>query len=56
MWTESELKKLESLILDETVLSDFLTQNEIDSIVENSTRFTNLKSRILIPKHKKPVS
>ena len=55
MWTEIEFEELEKLILDETVLSDFLTQNEIDCIVENSTRFTNLKSKVLIPKHKKPV-
>ena len=56
MWTEIEFEELEKITLDETVLSDFLTQNEIDCIVENSTRFTNLKSKVLIPKHKKPVS
>ena len=55
MWLNREIEKLGDLVTDNITLKDFLNQTERDAINENSTRFVNLKSSLLIPKHNKPV-
>ena len=54
MWTKWELDELEGTLRDIT-LEDVLTEEEINVIKDNSTRYENLKSSIMIPKHTKPV-
>ena len=54
MWTKWELDELEGTLRDIT-LEDVLTEEEINVIKENSSRYENLKSSIMIPKHTKPV-
>ena len=55
MWTKWELSELEGTIRDIT-LEDVLTEKEIEVIKENSTRYSNLKSGIFVPKHKDKVN
>ena len=54
MWTKWELSELEGTIRAIT-LEDVLTDKEIEVIKENSTRYSNLKSGIFVPKHKDKV-
>ena len=54
MWTETEIKQLE-MTLDHVELDHILTEEEIEIIKENSTRFTSLKSEIIVPKHNREV-
>ena len=54
MWTIPELSALSKTIPDSNIRS-ILTKEEIDIIAENSTRFDNMKSFMLVPKHKRLV-
>ena len=54
MWTIPELSALSKTIPDSNIRS-ILTKEEIDVIAENSTRFHNMKSFMLVPKHKRLV-
>ena len=54
MWTDIEIKKLEST-LEHVELDHILTEQEIEIVKENSTRYTSLKSEIIVPKHNKEV-
>ena len=56
MWLSREIENLGQLVTDDKTLKDFLNQTEREAINENSTRFVNLKSSLLIPKHNKPVN
>ena len=49
MWTKWELEELEGTLRDIT-LEDVLTEEEIMVIKENSTRYKNLTSSIMVPK------
>ena len=51
MWFQSELAALEKCIQSDHVLEDFLTEKEIDVIKENSTRYANLHSGLVVPRH-----
>ena len=55
MWLNMEIEKIGNLVHDEVNLQTFLNQAELDAVNENSTRFVNLKSSLLVPKHNKPV-
>ena len=55
MWTHDELKQLE-LTLKDVDLDHILTQEEIEIIKQNSTRYNSLKSEIIVPKHDKEVN
>ena len=54
MWTIPELSALSKTIPDSNIRS-ILTKEEIDVIAENSTRFSNLRPFMLVPKHKRLV-
>ena len=54
MWTDIEIQQLEAL-LEPVELDHILTNDEIEIIKENSTRFNSLKSEIIIPKHTREV-
>lgn len=54
MWTDAEIKQLEST-LEHVELDHILDEEEIEIIKQNSTRFTSLRSEIIIPKHDKEV-
>ena len=54
MWTDIELKQLEST-LEDVELDHILTEEEIEIIKQNSTRYNSLKSEIIVPKHTKEV-
>ena len=51
MWWESELAELSSSFLSDPTLDDFLSEKEIEVIKENSTRYSNLKNGLIVPKH-----
>ena len=52
MWTDDEIQKLEKCLYDVN-LDHILTSEEIEVIKLNSTRYSSLKSEIIIPKHNK---
>ena len=54
MWTDLELKQLEST-LEDVELDHILTEEEIEIIKQNSTRYNSLKSEIIVPKHTREV-
>ena len=54
MWTNAEIKQLEST-LEHVELDHILNEEEIEIIKQNSTRFTSLRSEIIIPKHDREV-
>ena len=54
MWTADEIQKLEKCLHD-VELDHILTEEEIEVIKLNSTRYSSLKSEILIPKHNREV-
>lgn len=55
MWTDPELTALQKTIPEAQSVKSILTQEEIDVIVENSTRFINLKPGMMVPMHKRMV-
>lgn len=54
MWTKWELSELEGTLRD-IKLEDVMTEDEIMVIKENSTRYSNLKNEIKVPKHRDKV-
>ena len=52
MWTQNEISEISNLLNDVKV-EDMLSDDEIKAIPDSS--LANLRSRILEPKHKKPV-
>ena len=54
MWTDLELKQLEST-LEDVELDHILTEEEIEIIKQNSTRYENLQNRVIVPLHRKKV-
>ena len=54
MWTNQEILSLEKCLHD-VELDQILTEEEIEVIKLNSTRYSSLKSEILVPKHNREV-
>ena len=54
MWTNQEFLSLEKCLHD-VKLDHILTEEEIEVIKLNSTRYSSLKSEILVPKHNREV-
>ena len=52
MWTDVELKNIEEILTD-VDLDHILTSEEIEVIKLNSTRYSSLRSEIIVPKHNK---
>ena len=55
MWTKAELEDLSDTFRD-IVLEDIVDEEELSVIKENSTRYSNLKNGLVVPKHNKKVN
>ena len=57
MWTTTELEALAKLYDTkfDSNLDDVLYQDEIDSIKQNGTTWSNLRNRLIIPMHTRSV-
>ena len=54
MWTKAEIEDLGDTFRD-IKLEDIVDEDELAVIKENSTRYSNLKSGIVVPQHDKEV-
>ena len=50
MWTDLEIENLEKTLVD-VDLDEILTSEEIEIVKLNSTRYSSLRSAIIVPKH-----
>ena len=55
MWLDGEIDDLKSLTSNDCKLENFLTEEEIDIIKQNSTRYVNLRNQVFVPQHNRKV-